>query len=84
MSPQDAAELERTTREQTMLQKQLDQLRKQNNQHQSIIQEFQKKKVGMYSTPHVFRSCTLSLLVNIFSLVVQCDGKNVSLEWPRS
>ncbi|KAL5009713.1 hypothetical protein ScPMuIL_012018 [Solemya velum] len=47
MSPQDAAELERTTREQSMLQKQLDQLRKQNNQHQSIIQEFQKKKEQM-------------------------------------
>ena len=44
MPPQDAMELERASQEQSMLQKQLEQVRKQNRQHQITVQEFRAKQ----------------------------------------
>ena len=42
--PQDAMEFERATQELAIFQKQLDQARKQNRQHQMLTQEYRSKQ----------------------------------------
>ena len=44
LSESDAADLERTTQEQAVIQKQLEQARKQQRQHQTLIQEYRNKQ----------------------------------------
>lgn len=47
LTPEENAELEKVNQEVSLLQKQLDQVRKQQKQHQLLIQEYRtKQQVG--------------------------------------
>ncbi|XP_052093536.1 histone-lysine N-methyltransferase 2C-like isoform X6 [Mytilus californianus] len=53
LPPNDQIELERTTQEQTMLQKQLEGMRKQLRHHQMVTQDYRSKKRERFGEPQV-------------------------------
>ncbi|KAK3105764.1 hypothetical protein FSP39_005042 [Pinctada imbricata] len=53
-SPNDAAELERVGQELTVVQKQMDGLKKQNKQHQMVTQDYRTKKKEKYGQDWIF------------------------------
>ena len=85
----DAAELERVTKETSVLQKQLDQVRKQQRQHQMVINDYRMKQQVKMPVHLQHIVAAVSVFSHFFLLVPPChpsspetrEGGGLDMSW---